>query len=228
MGGLPSQGGGGPKELHVKTSVSGDIIKVNGEVEITNPVDVSDRAPRLLGVVYGSQDQQILQRAITSDSLVQLRNAGAEIDPRSIRALTNADIVSSELTKVGGTAQTGRDWSADFSKLDVALSTRAALKQTSSRTPISIAAAGDNTILVASPGNKHKLVKIILLCASAVNITLKSGANNLTGTMPFNANGGLAFDGDFYPLETNLGEAFIINLSGAVQVSGWAQYFTEP
>jgi len=58
-------------------------------------VDVTDRAARLLGVVYGSQAQQILQRAATFDLLVQLRHAGVEIDPRQIRALTAAtDVVT--------------------------------------------------------------------------------------------------------------------------------------
>lgn len=56
-------------------------------------VDVSDRAARLLGVVYGSQGQQILQRAASFDLLVQLRNAGIDIDPRDIRALTSTDVV---------------------------------------------------------------------------------------------------------------------------------------
>lgn len=57
-------------------------------------VDVYDRAARLLGIVYGSQSQQLLQRASTYDLLVALRYAGSEIDPRSIRALTSADVVT--------------------------------------------------------------------------------------------------------------------------------------
>lgn len=57
-------------------------------------VDVSDKATRLLGVVYGSQAQQLLQRATTYDLIVQLRSAGVEIDPRSIRALISSDIVT--------------------------------------------------------------------------------------------------------------------------------------
>ena len=44
--------------------------------------DLSDRAARLLGVVYGSQAQQLLQRAVSFDLLVQLRSGAAEIDPR--------------------------------------------------------------------------------------------------------------------------------------------------
>lgn len=56
--------------------------------------DVIDRALRLLGIIYGSQGQQILQRAATYDLIVQLRNAGVEIDPRATRALTIADQIS--------------------------------------------------------------------------------------------------------------------------------------
>jgi len=47
-----------------------------------SPMDVSDRAARLLGVVYGSQGRQILQRAVSYDLMVQLRAAGVEVDPR--------------------------------------------------------------------------------------------------------------------------------------------------
>jgi len=80
-------------------------------------VDVTDRAARLLGIIYGSVGQ-ILQRGGTSDLIVQLRSAGAEIDPRSIRALTNADVVTADsLTKWGGTALTGRDISGDLRAL---------------------------------------------------------------------------------------------------------------
>ena len=71
-----------------------DRLKVDVEniIEVSN--DVIDRADRLLGVVYGSQGQKILQRATTYDLLVQLRHSGAEIDPRSIRALTSTDVVT--------------------------------------------------------------------------------------------------------------------------------------
>jgi hypothetical protein len=56
-------------------------------------VDIVDKAARLLGIIYGDQGQ-LLQRPTTKDLLVQLRSGGAEIDPRQIRALTSADVVS--------------------------------------------------------------------------------------------------------------------------------------
>jgi len=58
--------------------------------------------------VTGSQIQLLLQRALTYDLIVQLRSDGVEIDPRAIRALTAADIVT-----------------VLCANLDVALSTRA-------------------------------------------------------------------------------------------------------
>ncbi|MFQ5999918.1 MAG: hypothetical protein ACE5J6_03990 [Candidatus Bathyarchaeia archaeon] len=56
--------------------------------------DILDRADRLLGRIYGSQGQQLLQRATTYDLIVQLRHAGGEIDPRNIRALASSDVVT--------------------------------------------------------------------------------------------------------------------------------------
>lgn len=103
-----------------------------------------------------------------------------------------------------------------------------AARESSLRAVINIAAAGDNTI-VAAPGANFiiKIVKLLFVCTAAVAVTLKSGANNLTGAMSFSVNGGLGYDGDFTPLEMNANEAFIINLGGAVQVSGFVLYYAE-
>lgn len=60
----------------------------------TTLVDIIDKANRILGVVYGSQGAQLQQRAATFELLVQLMNAGVEIDPRDMRALTSADVVN--------------------------------------------------------------------------------------------------------------------------------------
>ena len=68
-------------------------LRVDGIISVSGTVDVSDRPGRLVGIVYGSLGQ-LLQRASTLDLLVQLRNAGADIDPRQIRLLTSADVIS--------------------------------------------------------------------------------------------------------------------------------------
>lgn len=56
--------------------------------------DVSDRAARLVGVVYGSQAQQLKQTATNFNLQSELAVGGTLIDPRAIRALTSADVVS--------------------------------------------------------------------------------------------------------------------------------------
>jgi len=70
------------------------ITRLTDGSAFIDPRDVSDRAARLLGIVYGSQAQQILQRATTFDLIAQLRHQGVEIDPRAIRALTSSDVVT--------------------------------------------------------------------------------------------------------------------------------------
>lgn len=69
----------------------GLILSAGGA--IIDPRDVSDRAARLVGVVYGSQAQQLLQRAVTFDLQTQLRTAGTEYDARQIRTLASTDVV---------------------------------------------------------------------------------------------------------------------------------------
>src|ERR1700752_675236 len=74
----------------------------------TNPWidDPIDRAARLLGVVYGSQSQQIKQTATNFNLQVELATGGTLYDARQIRALTSADVVTA--------VQGGAPWSVTF------------------------------------------------------------------------------------------------------------------
>jgi hypothetical protein len=85
------------------------LVTVLGDSTVINRVDNIVSMPAITGsvTVKGSENQLLLQRALTYDLIVQLRSAGVEIDPRAIRALTAADIVT-----------------VLCSNLDVALSTR--------------------------------------------------------------------------------------------------------
>lgn len=71
------------------------IVRLTDGSAFIDPRDVSDRAARLLGVVYGSLDQ-LQQRATTKELIVQIQHQGAEKDPTQIRALTNSDVVTVE------------------------------------------------------------------------------------------------------------------------------------
>jgi uncharacterized membrane protein len=72
------------------------VIASDQTLTITGTNDVSDRAARLLGVVYGSQGQQLRQTATNFNLQVELATGGTLYDSRQIRALTNADVVSAQ------------------------------------------------------------------------------------------------------------------------------------
>lgn len=100
---------GAPGTYQKLLVLSDGTVVVTGTTTISGTVDVSDRANRLLGIIYGDVGQ-LLQRSVTRDLLVQLRNAGSEIDPRSIRALAKAtDELYSVLRTDAGVAYDARD-----------------------------------------------------------------------------------------------------------------------
>lgn len=87
-------------------------------------------------------------------------------------------------------------------------------------------ASTNNTIVTAVAGKRIRVVCFALICASAVNVKFQSATStDLTGAMPFGANGGIA--PPFNPcghFETNVAELLNLNLSSGVQVSGWLDY----
>lgn len=95
---------------------NGGSITVDGSVTVSGTiaatqsgswaVDVTDRAARLVGVVYGSQGAQIKQTATNDNLAVEVAVGGTLIDPRQIRALTASDVV---------TANQGGSWTVAVS-----------------------------------------------------------------------------------------------------------------
>lgn len=75
---------------------------------LAGTADVSDRAARLLGVVYGSAGVQLQQASLNANSLlVALTIGGTSYDSRLIRALTSADVVS-VVDSAGGSITVGQ------------------------------------------------------------------------------------------------------------------------
>lgn len=77
--------------------VSGTFWQATQPVSIAAAVDVSDRAARLLGVVYGSQAQQLKQTATNFNLQIENAVGGTLIDPRdtSDRAARLLGVVAS-------------------------------------------------------------------------------------------------------------------------------------
>jgi hypothetical protein len=97
---------------------------------------------------------------------------------------------------------------------------------------ISTATSGDNTIVAAATnGRKIRVQEYLLVPSSAVTVTWKSGSTAISGAMDLAAKAPLeagvsgqtstGLDG---VLQTAGGEALVLTLGGAVQVSGHIKY----
>lgn len=96
---------------------------------------------------------------------------------------------------------------------------------------IGAAGAGDNTLVTAVSGKKIRVLSICLIAASGVSIYFTSGAGGMvifggsTNKIALAANGGFVLpeapDGW---METAIGAALIVNLSGAIAIAGGLLY----
>lgn len=115
-------------------------------------------------------------------------------------------------------------------QLDAAgnLQTATGVRKAAATTPVAISfsGSGDNTIVSATASQTTRVHRLYIVVAGATSITFKTGAGtSLTGAMPLAANGGIMMDFSAEPwFVTGTNEAFIINSSAAVQVSGRAEY----
>lgn len=90
------------------------LISNTGQIHVIadGTVDVSDRAARLVGVIYGSQGQQITQTITNFNLATELFTGSTAYDARQIRALTSSDVVTVDQGTspwIVGTAVTGGD-----------------------------------------------------------------------------------------------------------------------
>jgi hypothetical protein len=101
--------------------------------------------------------------------------------------------------------------------------------------PIDTATNGDNIIVAAVTGKRIRVLGYVIVVNAAVACRWKSGAStNLSGALPFGSQGqGIAVPlsapyvpAGGYPsyFETAAGQGLVLNLSGAVQVSGHVSY----
>lgn len=95
-------------------------------------------------------------------------------------------------------------------------------------TAISISTSGDNTIISAPAAGYIAIDNINFVPNAAVSVKLIRGTTDLSGTYSLTANQGFTQDNTFCNQDGIItclpGEAFKINLSGAVQVSGFCRY----
>jgi hypothetical protein len=92
--------------------------------------------------------------------------------------------------------------------------------------PVAAAASGDNTLVVAVPGKRLRVLKYTVVAGGAVSVKFRSAsATDLTGAMALAANSGVG--GAFCPVglfETAVGESIVLNLSATASVAGHLTY----
>lgn len=95
---------------------------------------------------------------------------------------------------------------------------------------INAAASGDNTVVSAASSGSLNVYEIYFTVGGATNITIKAGSRSLTGPIQLTGAGSsinlLMSDEPHFTCRP--GEAFIINSSNAVQLSGMAKYTGLP
>lgn len=93
---------------------------------------------------------------------------------------------------------------------------------------INASSSGDNTIIAAVTSRPIRVYQVFIVANAAVNLLFKDGAstNFNAFAVPLTAQGSaITFQYTGMPWwVTTLGNAFIINLSGAVQITGRAYY----
>lgn len=93
--------------------------------------------------------------------------------------------------------------------------------------PINIASAGDNIIIIGIGGKTILITSIVLTVGGEVNITFYDALFQISGPMDFGGTSeprGMVAHFGFSPIQLQKEASFIINLSAAVQVSGFVCY----
>lgn len=89
---------------------------------------------------------------------------------------------------------------------------------------IDVATVDDHVIVAAVPGKSIRVISIFFTCAGAATLTWLSGSTAITGAMDFEGLGGMALTTEDGIMWTNPGEALVLDLDDAVQVSGAITY----
>lgn len=212
----------------VTQPVSGNAVDREAVV-LADPVGVDDIA-RVLSANPTAADLGLVIRSVRGFA------AGTpeftDLIDRALRDIGKVDIAGFDASLPAGPNNIG---DVDVLTLPALVASTARIGRVEFNTPtianltsavVSVAASGDNTLVAGIGGQTIRIWKLLLVFNAAVNIIFKDGAaTNLTGVMNMLANGSFVLDFDAEPwFLTAAANAFILNLSAAVQVSGRIYY----
>ena len=84
--------------------------------------------------------------------------------------------------------------------------------------------AGDNTVRAATVGKKWVVFYLHLEASASIDMLIKSGSTALTGAIAITASQVYDFESAGAPIlkGSATGESFVINVSAATDIDGWA------
>ena len=87
---------------------------------------------------------------------------------------------------------------------------------------VDTAASGNTVLRTGVASTVYHVINYVLVAGGTVNVKFLSAATTLCGALPFVVNSGASASGtrDAPLFSTAVGEDLILNLSGAVQISG--------
>lgn len=92
---------------------------------------------------------------------------------------------------------------------------------------VNVSASGETALIALTGGQSIRIMSMVLVFAGACTVTFKNGAGGTAfgGAMTMRPGGSIVLDPSGEPwMKTSNGNAFVMELSTAVQVSGWLHY----
>jgi hypothetical protein len=182
---------------------SGVVQPVSQSGSWSMTADVSDRSARLLGVVYGSQGQQLKQTATNFNLQAETFVGGTAVDPRAIRALTSSDVVTTRLNDGAGTSVTvGQKTSANSLPVVIA----------SDQSTINVAVTGTPNVSVTNTPTVNIAAgqSVSLGTATSKTNVLKTGSLTTTAVtadqvvLTYTVTGGKTFYLEYFCVQSRL------------------------
>lgn len=189
------------------------ITRLTDGSDFIDPRDMSDRAARLMGIVYGSLDK-LQQQATTKELLVQIAHQGVIKDPTQIRALISSDVVTVVQSAAANLLATVTQAEKDRTVSSVdAVATAYQISNT-------FAGSGNYTIRTPDTGKKIRLKFISLELSADVDLGYRFAA---AGTIYYLRTTAGPYVSNLIGCnkEGAANEALILNASAACTVKGY-------
>lgn len=139
---------------------------------------------------------------------------------------TTKPIVNTDSSVGGGTGHRPEVWIANGNQANGNIVAPTGVIVTVQQAQIDYNTSGDHTLIAGTGGKTTRVIGVNFVCSAAVSVAWKSsGGAQLVPAQSFAANGG---NDCWRPqgkwADSVVGEGIVVNLSGAVQVSGTADY----